>query len=192
MNLFEIVSIIFVISFSLSCAFFVRLIIWCCKKKVGGGGALVGSCKNSLVLLCISLSISIVSVAIFFVVIDWEEILTVLELSDYFYYAILFFVIFTATVFFKALMPLFIGLYVLYCGIFIYLFIDSYDIVTKDTSKNANVITISTKSLLPLPRNWVVENSDEERLFSTTLEKVKDSSLLYNSICLLSSMIIKE
>lgn len=194
MNLFDILFIIFIVSCSLSCGFFVRLIIWSAKKKVGGGGYLVGSCKNSFVLLCISLSIVAVCIAVFFTVDNWEVYLNSIQYDDIFYAIVVLILFFIPTVFLKSLAPVFIGIYIIYCSVFSFLFIDSYNVVKEDTiiADNSEVIAISYKNLLPLPSEWVSESKNSDVLFEKTLERCKESPFLYNSICLISSLIILE
>ena len=187
MELFEYLTIIFVISVSLSCAFFIRLVIWLAKKSVGGGGILVGSCRHSLVLLCISLSISIICISIFFTIMDWKLCLETINLVDCFYYCVIFAIFFIPTVFLKVLAPVFLGLYILYNGIFTFLFIDSYDIANENT---ATIITISPKNLLLLPQDW--QSTDEKtELFSKSIEKFDSVPVLQDSIRFISSLIIK-
>ena len=186
MVFFEYLAIVFIISISLSCAFFVRWLVWLAKKSVGGGGVLVGRCKNSLVLLCISLSSSIICVSLFFIVLDWKTCLNTIDFTDLFYYSVLFALVFIPTVFFKLLAPVFLALYILYCGIFTFLFIDSYDIATENAT---TVISISPKNLLPMPQNWQ-STQDESELFSKSIEKFNSVPFLQDSIRFISSLML--
>ena len=191
MEFFELLTIIFVITASLSCAFFFRLIIWTVKKNTGGGGVLVGSCRHSLVLLCVSLSVAIICVAVFFTKADWKDFIYSISITDLFYYGVLFALFFIPTLFFKVLAPVFLSLYILYCGIFSFLFIDSYDIQNESITikqNNVSIISISPKNLLPLPQKWQSDELDAE-LFSKTIEKC-DYSVLQNAIRFISSLII--
>ncbi len=193
MEFFELLTIIFVITISLSCAFFFRLIIWTVKKNVGGGGILVGSCKNSLVLLCVSLSISIICVAVFFTMLDWDKCIASIHTGDLFYYGVLFAIFFIPTVFFKVLAPVFLALYILYCGIFAFLFIDSYDVYNQSVTTmqhTGEIISISPKNLLPLPQKWQSAEIDTE-LFSETIKKC-EYPMFQNAIRFISSLIILE
>ena len=193
MVFFEYLFILFVISISFSCAFIVRSFIWLAKKNVGGGGILAGNCSHSVVLLCVSLSIAILCVAVFLTMLDWAACLKTIDIADFFYYCVLFWLIFICTVFFKVLAPVFLGLYILYCGIFAFLYIDSYDVAQADTIPHADsvhLITISPKNLLPLPQQWQSTNDDSE-LFSNSIEKFNSVPFLQDSIRFISSLIIK-
>ncbi len=208
-DLFDLLSIFFVVSFAVSIAcLFSWLKLHVSGKYVSSDSA-YKMYRRWMEFFCIALSVAIACIATLLIATDWQFILSTFSLIDGTYYTILFLLSFSITLFFKILIPVIIPLYVIYYGFFMFLFINSYSTLPQEyvvTVSSGDIVcvqgvTLSYKNLLPLPRYWVSDvvfleddsqiGKKSTMLFSKTISELNDGSVLQRIVILASSMIMQ-
>ncbi len=207
-DFFDITSIILVLSFSVSLGFFIKWFYLLVKIRSKANDTVSKACRHCMEAACTFFSVCIASAAVVIIATDWDAILASYFFEDYFYYFVIFISTLVFILFFRVLAPVFLGIYVLYCAVFAFLLIHSYSMIPKDYSFELSqgeslefqTLTISYRNLLPLPRYWmsmpIVSSGDvstvqEEEIFSYSISKVGEDSLLSTAIKMFSSLMLE-
>ncbi len=208
-DLFDIVSVILAVSIALTLGFFLKwffLLIKNVRKKNTG---VVTKKRHAMEACCVCLSIAIASVAVILIWTEWQSILCNLSFEDMLYYVVLLLSFLISVVFFRVLAPVMLGLYALYCCVFLLLLVNSYTALPKDFSVEVSQgesvefqsLTLSYKNLLPMPRYWVnvpvataqSESSlDNSIIFAPLIEQFGKESFVTKIIVLLSSLVMEK
>ncbi len=205
-DLFDIVSIILVISIALTFGFLVKWLLLCFFKRVEKGTPLWHKKRHFMEACCVFFSVCIACVAVILIATNWKVIFNNFLPEDILYYSVLFSAFFIATILFRVLAPVILGIYVIYCGIFAVLFIHSYSSLPKDFAISVSegevvmcqTVTLSHKNLLPFSRYWVsdpkiISSTDtSEALFANSVDKFGSESVIGGVINLFSSLILEK
>ncbi len=208
-DFFDGMSILLAASIACTIGFFLKGIYLKLKNRTWKSSIVVRSSRHYMEASCVSLSVGIASVACILIGSPWQEIVNNFAVEDYFYYSVIFLATFMLALFFRALAPVFLGLYVVYCAIFAALFIHSYSILPKDFSLSIsqddvvaiNTVSLSNKNLLPMPRKWVADPlvvqevgivAQNERLFDYSISYYGETSVISKIITMISSLIIEK
>lgn len=215
-DLFDILSLLCVVSLSVGLALFLQWIFSLIKTRDFPhmfSRKRHYRCSTCIEGFCVCFSVSIASLAAILIFIPWQSIFNTFTRLDNLYYILLFFSAFVVVFFFRVLAPVAISIYILYVVVFALLFVHSYSPSPKNvdmeiaepSTVSVYAITISFKNLLPLPRHWIsdpiiqniteteVETDVEKNdfsLFSPVIELVGADSLFATVIESLSSLII--
>ncbi len=209
-DFFDILSIAFVFGFSLAVGFLVKWFYLFLKGFSHPGEKLFKARRHCMEASCVFFSICIACLACILIWTPWNTIVQRFEIEDYAYYFVIFFSMFIFIVFWKALAPIFVGLYVLYCSLFAALFIHSYsalpqnyDItVSENESLEFYAVSLSYKNLLPFSRYWVtvptavadgtISETAKHELFAHSIDYFGESSQISSAIRLFSSLILEK
>ncbi len=208
-DFFDIVSIIATVSFGLSLGFFLKWLFLIWKNRVSNNSKLTRKCRHYMEAFCIFFSLVIACVAVILIATKVQTFIDSFSVEDVFYYSVLFITILISVLFFRILAPVICGFYILYCGIFAFLFFHSYSVLPKEFTHEATegysvelqAVVLSTKNLLPLPRHWISEprvllQSDYTQhsiqIFQSSIDTFGIDSVASKAIIMLSSLIVEK
>ncbi len=208
-DLFDIAFIVFVGCIAFTVAFFIKWVIFLIKNARVKSTAFSKINRHYIEVFCVLISLVIASVSVILTATPWQGLVSNFVLEDYLYIFVLFFSSFFIVMFFRALAPVFLGIYIVYCSLFLFLFVQSYSTIPQKIILPANngspialqVVTISYKNLLPLPRKWVSEpyaisentayNTEITSLFGKKIHN-NDETVFSSFVALLESIILEK